>query len=187
MKIVLLRHGKPRLSDFGKMTGSEFCDWIESYDVAPLDLEFPAPTDSIKISESCNAAICSTLVRSIESSNELGLTEKVKASSEFIEASLPSYNIFNLKFSSKIWLVIFRVLWVFGYSPNSESYSEVKIRARKCSDKLVATAKDNDSVIFVGHGILNRLISKELIRRGWQGPAKTKNKHWQFCVYEIEK
>jgi len=186
MKIVLLRHGKPRLPSFRKMTGSEFGNWINSYDAAPLDAECPPFDESINISKRCNTAICSTLIRSIESSNRLGLSDTIEASNDFIEARLPSYNIFNLKFSEKIWLIIFRVLWFIGYSPNTESYSEAKFRAKKCSDKLVATAKGSESVILVGHGILNRLISKELRSRGWQGPAKTKSKYWQFDIYENE-
>jgi broad specificity phosphatase PhoE len=186
MKIVLLRHGKPRLPSFGKMTGSEFSNWISSYNAAPLDIECLPPSESINISERCNTAICSTLVRSMESSERLGLNTKVEVSSDFIEAALPSYNIFNLRFSEKFWLVTFRVSWFIGYSPNTESYSEAKLRAKKCSDKLVETARGNESVIFVGHGILNRLISKELKSCGWQGPVKTNSKYWQFAIYENE-
>ena len=116
----------------------------------------------------------------------MGLDSKLDVSSDFIEADLPSYNVLNLKFSENFWLILFRVLWFIGYSPNTESYSAVKLRAKKCSDKLIETAEKNESVIFVGHGILNRLISKELRSRGWQGPAKNSNKYWQFAIYENE-
>ena len=174
------------MPSFEKMTGSEFSQWISSYNAASLDKECQPSSESINISERCNAAICSTLVRSIESSDRLGLGSRVEVSSDFIEACLPSYNVLNLKFSEKIWLIIFRSLWFIGYSPNTESYSGAKLRAKKCSDRLIKTAKANESVIFVGHGILNKLISIELRSRGWRGPAKTNSRYWQFSIYENE-
>ena len=107
-----------------------------------------------------------------------------EVSPDFVEAGLPNYPILKLKFSHNIWLVLFRVLWFLGYAPNSESYLQTKDRAKRCADKLEIIAQDNESVIFVGHGILNRLISKELQKRGWQGPVKTPRAYWQFVVYE---
>lgn len=184
MKIVLLRHGKPKVADFNRMTGIEFGAWIKSYNEAPLDELCLPPAGSMHIAKECNAAVCSTLVRSIESSKHLELTSKVDVSHDFVEAGLPNYPIFKLKFSVHFWLVLFRVMWFLGCAPNSESYSQAKERAKRCSDKLESIAKEYDSVVFVGHGILNRLISKELQKRGWQGPVKTPSAYWQFAVYE---
>lgn len=186
MKIILLRHGKPILPHFDKMTGSEFNNWIDAYNNAALDNDCPPTDEALAISKSCNYAICSTLRRSIESSKELGLMKTVEISNGFIEAGLPSYNVFNLKFSNNFWLIFFRALWLLGCSPGAESYPQAKLRAKKCANKLVLTAEANESVIFVGHGILNKLISKELIRLGWQKPSENKNSYWDFSVYKNE-
>jgi len=75
---------------------------------------------------------------------------------------------------------------LLGYAPNSESYSQAKLRAKKCADQLIEIAKEKDSVILIGHGVLNRLISKELRARNWQGSSKAKSKYWQFSVYQNE-
>ena len=184
MKITLLRHGKPKMPRFNKMTGYEFGTWINTYNNAPLDECSLPPPESMSVAKSHNAAICSTLIRSIESSTQLELAHTVEASEDFIEAGLPYYDIFNLKFSDKVWSVLFRVLWFLGYSPNSESYSQAKARAKNCSDKLELIANKNESVIFIGHGILNRLISKELRNRGWSGDTGIKSGHWQFATFE---
>jgi len=164
------------MPDLGKMKGSEFIEWINLYNGACLESSSCPTADSVEISSNCRSALCSTLARSIESAEKLGLSEKVEICSDFIEVGLPSFNVLNLKFSKNIWLFIFRAFWLMGYSPNSESYLQAKSRAKKCSGKLIENAKKNGSLVFVGHGILNRLISKELRSRGWQGPAKTGSK-----------
>ena len=186
MKIVLLRHGKPDMPDLGKMTGSEFINWINLYNDACLESSSSPVADSVEISKNCHSAVCSTLARSVESAEKLGLSENVEISPDFTEVGLPSFNVLNLKFSKDIWLFIFRVFWLIGYSPNSESYLQAKYRAKKCSVKLIETAKENGSVVFVGLGILNKLLSGELRNRGWQGAAKPKNRYWQFSIYEKE-
>ena len=184
MKIVLLRHGRPQLLMRKKMTGAEFINWINQYNSAPLDDSYPPPDDSVTIAEKCNASICSTLRRSIESADKLALSDRVVISDDFIEAGLPCFNLFNVTFSANVWLVIFRISWFLGYSPNSESYAHLKERAKRCSDQLMATAKEKESVIFVGHGILNRVIAKELGRRGWLSDSKKSNDYWRFSVFK---
>lgn len=184
MKIVLLRHGKPQMPHFERMTGSEFRQWVVTYNSVSLDKDVPAPPSAITVSESCKVAICSTLNRSIESSTALGLESRVVIAPEFVEASLPSYDVLNLRFSEKFWLVFFRVMWFFGYSPNCESYSACKCRAKECANRLVEAAKESESVVFVGHGILNRLIAKQLLKDGWHGSTKISRQYWRFSVYE---
>jgi len=184
MKIVLLRHGKPIIPMLDIMKGSEFIHWINLYNSASLDHDHTPSNDSISIAKSCNAVFCSTLTRSIESADSLGIREKVTISSDFIEAGLPSFDLLNLKFSHSFWLLFFRISWFLGYAPNSESYSQAKSRATKCANELIDTARENESVGFIGHGILNNLISKELRNRGWQGPVKTNNQYWASSIYE---
>lgn len=184
MKIVLLRHGKPDIPRLANMNGVEFVKWINSYDLAALDEKCSPAEDALLIAQSCSAVICSTLRRSIESAEMLGVSDKVEASSEFVEANLPNFGVMSLRLPARVWLVVFRLSWFIGYSPNSESYLQVKERAKNCASQLINIAQDKESVMFVGHGILNRLISKELIRRKWRGPARSKSDYWQFSIYE---
>lgn len=48
-------------------------------------------------------------------------------------------------------------------------------------------AKEYESVLFVGHGIFNRLLAKELKSLGWCGPSNPGSKYWSFGVYENQK
>ncbi len=41
----------------------------------------------------------------------------------------------------------------------------------------------NETVFFVGHGIFNRLIHKELLALGWLTKEKPATAYWQFSSY----
>ncbi|WMP19050.1 hypothetical protein [Thiothrix lacustris] len=45
-------------------------------------------------------------------------------------------------------------------------------------------AEEYGSVLLVGHGIMNRLLAKELHKQGWQVELSPSSKHWAFGVYE---
>ncbi len=91
-----------------------------------------------------------------------------------------------LKLSPNIWLIIFRILWFFGYSRNCESYKDIKQRAKKASSKLIKLSKEHDKIILFGHGVFNRLILKEMISKGWKNTKKLESKNWGYGILEID-
>jgi len=92
-----------------------------------------------------------------------------------------------LKLSPKFWAVFFRILWLLGYSRNSETYSEAKNRAVDAAKVLTELANEYEKVIFVGHGVFNRILAKELRKTGWAGPRNPGSKHWGFGIYETHR
>jgi len=184
MKIVLLRHGKPDLPHHSSMIGTAFTNWVNAYNTAPLDHSCGPPEPSRLVASDCNMVICSTLSRSIESAKLLKLDTKAKILDEFTEAELPCFNLFSLSLPSKCWLVIFRLSWFLGYAPNCESYSQAKLRAQRCANILIDKANSEESVVFIGHGILNKLIGNELRKKGWCKKNKTSHDYWQFSVFQ---
>ena len=97
---------------------------------------------------------------------------------------LPVASWQRLKLSPKFWAVFFRALWLFGYSNSSESYKEAKARATESAAKLAELAEEYKEVLFVGHGVYNRLLSKQLIATGWSGSKEPSSKYWGFSVYK---
>lgn len=97
---------------------------------------------------------------------------------------MPVANWQVLKLTPKIWAVVFRILWLLGYSRNSESLKEAKSRASEAVEKLSDLAQEYESVLFVGHGVYNRMLANELRRRGWAVPNNPGSNHWAFGVYE---
>ncbi len=158
-------------------------DWINSYNDSSLSAS-SVPTDSVlAYANECNAIISSSLKRSIDSANALDSEKYFLSESLFIEAGLPSTNGSFLKLYPNHWAVLFRFLWLFGYSNNSESFKEAKLRANTATNKLVVLAQEYEQVLFVGHGFFNRLIVKELMKRGWLGSKNPGSGYWSIDTY----
>lgn len=186
MEITLIRHGKPITPSLNKISASEFCGWVNKYNAAGL---CPSSTPTIEASNCAtisNAVVCSGLPRSIESAKLLNADNVVLSDSLFNEAGIPDANWHTLKLSPKLWAVIFRVLWLLGYSRNSESFKDTKARASKAVERLTEIAHKHQRVLFMGHGVYNRILAKELRRSGWVGPKNPGSKHWSFGVYEYK-
>jgi broad specificity phosphatase PhoE len=83
-----------------------------------------------------------------------------------------------------VWARIFRVLWLLGYASNAESYRSTKIRAEQASSELVQLSKEHGHIMYMGHGIFNRLIVKELLKNGWRGSKRPSGEYWGFNNYE---
>ena len=184
MKIVILRHGKPVVPSLKKISASEFSAWVNEYNAAGLCSTSRPTEQAHHCANGCNAIVCSELPRSIETAKELNNNGIVLSDSIFNEAGLPSATWQAIKLSPKIWAVFFRILWLLGYSKGSESFKEAKSRASDAVEKLTETALEYESVLFVGHGVYNKILAVELRRRGWRGPKNPGSCHWAFGIYE---
>ncbi len=185
MKIVLLRHGKPEISALKKQSASAFGQWISDYNAAGLSAESKPTSAALACANRSHAIVCSSLQRSIDSANALGAKKIVLSDAVFNEAGLPSANWRFLGLPSTLWAVFFRVLWMFGYSRNSESINETRSRAINAVKVLVDLAEKHEKVIFVGHGVFNRILAKELRHAGWVGPRNPGSNYWDYGVYTL--
>ncbi|MES9903100.1 MAG: histidine phosphatase family protein [Sedimenticola sp.] len=183
VEIAILRHGMPKPIPENRIPASGFIDWINSYNASKLS-DTSLPTKSaLSYADDCKVIVSSSLQRSIDSAKALNAEKLVLSHKQFIEAGLPSANWQLLKMPPNTWAVIFRLLWLFGYSNNSESIKEVKQRVSLAADKLIHLAKEHQKVLFVGHGVFNRLLVKELKNRGWSGPKNPGSTYWSFEIY----
>ena len=184
MEISLIRHGKPVTPSLARLSAYSFINWVTQYNLSGL-CPSSTPTEEAKSkAQTCHAIVCSSLTRSIESAHLLAEKAEIISSSLFNEADLPIAKWHSLKLSPKAWAVIFRVIWLLGYSSNSESYKEAKERAKKSVEQLEEFAHKYKSVLFVGHGVYNRLLAKELKAKGWLGPNNPGTKHWALSTYK---
>jgi len=184
VRIVLLRHGKPDVPDFAKLQAKDVKTWIASYNAAGLAVNDSPHVAAVTVSKACNYIVCSDLPRSIESAKAVGVGRVIKSHAVFREMGLPSCSFPSPKLPANAWAVIFRVLWFLGFSHNCEPLSEAKRRAVNGAKLLVKAAEKHQSVLLVGHGLLNRFIARELIKNGWSGPTTPGKKYWDFAVYE---
>jgi len=183
MEIVILRHGKPNIEARGAVTPADFGAWVDAYNKAGIDkTHAPAPS-AIAQAKLCSVVVCSNLPRSIESVKALGIGSIQVQDHLFRECEMP-YAIWRYpKLSVRGWSVVFRMLQVLGYSSNAESFRDAKRRASLCALRLSELATVHGSVLFVGHGSLNWLISTTLLRMGWVGPKNAGRRYWEYGVY----
>ena len=186
MEITLIRHGKPRLPSLNRLTASAFSDWVREYDASGLCSSSKPAAHVVRRAQACHAVVCSDLPRSVESADALGLNGNILSSALFNEAGLPVADWRGLKLSPKLWAVMFRVFWLFGYARGSESFAEAKTRAAEAGEALVALAREHGSVLFVGHGVYNRILANQLRKSGWSGPKSPNSEHWGMTVYEYQ-
>ncbi len=187
MEITLLRHGKPIIPSLNKLSAFTFYEWVREYNLSGL---YPSSKPTLKASsfaKECNVIVCSDLPRSIESAKALNAGDVILSDAIFNEVGLPVAKWQTLKLSPKVWAVTFRVLWLLGYSRNTESFKEAKARAIEAVKKLIEIAHEYERVLVVGHGVFNRILANELRKSGWSGPKCPGTKHWSMGVYECKK
>jgi len=184
-----MRHGKPSFDleeiKSKKMPASAMGEIVKNYESSSLDSSFLPNPGALKISKECALLLSSDLPRAVLSSQLLKPDEKLISDSCFRESALPyvDWNFPKLTFFT--WAVIFRLLWLVGFSKHGESIKMAKVRAEKGADFLEHYARKGNTVLLIGHGIMNRLLVRELISRKWTVTKKTGEKYWSYTVIEF--
>lgn len=187
MRIILMRHGKPLLPPQKSVSSLEFKHWIDAYNAAEIDDHLKPTKEALDIAKTCHVILCSNLKRSLSSTRMLGVDEIHSIEHALREMEMPWGKLTNLKIKPEYWAVIFRILWFFGYSQNSESFKEAKLRAVYAASLLELVAKEKGNVLFVGHGVLNRYIAQSLVEKGWLVRKNVGPRYWEFGIFEFER
>ena len=188
MKIILLRHGQPEFDLFSesrtRYVPADLHQVIKRYTESPINSAVMPPAETMQMAQTCNAVICSDLIRSIDSARLLGHPEVHLVDPVFRESDLPHADWRFPKLSLYSWFITFRLLWLFGYANNGESIKMAKQRAATATRALTEIAGQQDSVLLVGHGFINRFIAGHLRTNGWHGPKDPGKNYWEYGVYQ---
>lgn len=185
MKVILARHGKPHFPVDKRIASSEISRLIRGYDQAPLDADSLPPQALIDLVHRCGCIVCSDLPRSQASAARLGIARIHLCDPLFREAGLPYMSLPLPKLSPYLWFILFRALWFVGFAANGESLGQAKARARRAAHKLEELAVEHGTVLFVGHGLFNYLVARELLASRWSGPRSPGTGHWDFSIYSF--
>lgn len=185
MEVILVRHGKPDFPVSTRIASREIPRLIRAYDEAPLEAASQPPQALVDLVHGCECIVCSDLPRSQASAARLGIAQIHHSDPLFREARLPHTSLPLPKLSPLFWFLLFRALWFAGFSANGEGVREAKARARRAARKLEELAHAHGTVLFVGHGLFNTLIAKELLADRWSGPRSPGTGHWNFAVYRF--
>jgi len=181
MEIILLRHGKPKVELNGRIRPVDFKQLVTVYAESEIQ---DSPPLHLKEQFTSHYVVCSHLQRSIHSAKKLGCKEIHLSEPLFAETDIPFFDKMSIKLPVIAWLIIFRVMWLFGFNKNGESFSQAKIRAKEAAQKLIDLAEENEKVILVGHGVMNRLIATQLRINNWKGPGSPGRKYWEYGCYK---
>ena len=182
MEIVLLRHGRTMVELSGYLSAKQLKQLVIDYAQSSIS---DAPTEKLKTRFNDHCVICSDLHRSIDSAKKLNLNNIHISGALYREIDIPHFNTFFLKLPATLWLILLRIMWLFGFSENGESFSQAKNRSKLAVEELIMLAQKNKMVIVVGHGLMNRLIGKELEKKGWLSLERVGKRYWEYRSYTI--
>lgn len=184
-----MRHGRPEVDLEGllkqRVSAAEVGKIVSEYEMSGLS-ESSQPSlsaqDEVKAS---GYVICSDLPRAVQSVEKLQGGDKLMIDSSFRESSLPYLASSWPRLSLFTYFLLFRLAWLLGFSANGESMRAARKRARSNASKLHELARKHGSVVLLGHGIMNRLIARELKRSGMTCIERSNEKYWSYTVFEI--
>ncbi|MGC1308369.1 MAG: histidine phosphatase family protein [Phormidesmis sp.] len=184
--ITLIRHGPPAVSLRQRVRGHQFRQFVERYDAAQITHRALPPIAVQKVVARADWVFASNRPRAMHTAELLGAKELRTApiiNAQFREIEFPVDFSRHFRFSALTWSVIAIALWRLGYSARSESFAGSSQRAGSAVDLLEGYALGQAAVVLVAHGGINRLIAKELRRRGWRGPRLPHSRHWGCTTY----
>lgn len=194
MKIILVRHGKSKMNHTCRVNCAEFKQWIQEYDALGIEQSVEIHQDHILVSTKnilmkVKHTVSSDLKRAFASSMQLIDGQMIESDVVYREVNPPTFNASMkwLKLKPLTWLVMMRLLWLLGYSNETESKKEVRTRITHACEKLIGKANKYDEVALIGHGYTNYLIGKELCAQGWYRISKENHHHWGHTVYQNTK
>lgn len=179
-QIILMRHGKPVLPKSRWIPPTEMKQWIDHYNRSLVEHK-DIPEESVMAARSAGLIVASTASRALSSVQALGHIAAME-DAVFSEAGLPFALWRGPCLPPHVWAAFFRLLWLFGYARGADSLEVTKERARTAAGQLISMAASGP-VLLVGHGIMNRLIGKELQAAGWIVRTKQSSRYWGVGVY----
>ena len=176
-EIILVRHAKVDIEGCEPIFASEMAAWVEAYDKAPIDAESKPSQEVLHAIKAADILLTSRLPRTIASA---ALTGKGIDASEacFNEAAVPEVHIPFMKFSPRSWLTVLRFLLLAGLGNKDASLQSSKKRAKEATIRLLQYTQTCECVVLIGHGGMNWLIKRELLKQGWQLSGKPSHRNW---------
>ncbi len=187
--IVLARHGRPVWDRRTPIAWRELRAWNAGNDAAPIDPASRPSEELVEHARACSLLVASTLRRSHDSAAIAAPGKDIHVDELYREVFLPTPAPRSapashaIRLPPPIWTTVARIGWICGWSPGVESHAGARARARVAAASLIELAREREYIVLIGHGTMNGMISKRLLRLGWRGPWFRPRKYWAFGVY----
>ena len=183
-EITLIRHAKVDIDNSKKIDAQALQQWVEEYDVAPIHSESLPSKETVVLAQTADVLVTSTLSRAIDSASVLGV-EVYEQNKLFNEADIPEVNVPFLKLKPKSWLVVLRLMLLFGLGKKDASLKVSKAQAKEAAKRLLELSNEHGHVVLVGHGGMSWLIGKVLVKEGWGLEGKGSHANWGVSTYTL--
>ena len=184
-QIILIRHAKVDIDHGEKIDSASLKNWVASYDTANIVADSLPIQETINIAKNTDVLVTSSLRRAVDSAKVLGV-DIYERNALFSEALIPEVSIPFLKLKPRSWLVVLRVLLLFGLGKKDATLKASKLQAKKAMERLLELSDEYESVVLVGHGGMNWLIRKALMKEGWELDGKGSHENWGTTVLKMK-
>jgi len=176
MRIGLVRHF-PVEQQFprGWKSTSELLEWRRQYDASPVIIG-PADIGSFKWTK----CLSSDLERAVQTAQAV-YSGPVEQTPLLREADFAPFKTGRLRLPVWVWRGMLGLSWATGHRSQRANRDEFRRRVVAAADLL---EEKNGDVLVVSHAGTMSYLSKEIRRRGFDGPKLRMPKHATLYVYE---
>ena len=183
MIISLIRHGRPAVDYWTRISAAEFDAWLAAYGEADVDGSLPPPPELRDALSDCGLVITSRSRRALRSAEMLGLSARRVVMDDVGETPLPRKFPWPVAMAPLSFMVLARILWHFGAANGLETRREAVDRARRLALRLETLAGESGHVAVVGHGYLHRFTAAALRNSGWSR-TRTGRGYWSLSQFQ---
>jgi hypothetical protein len=182
MKILLIRHGKPKICNPFLVNANSFKDWLIQYKNSSIVINKKFKSIEKRVKK-YDRVYSSSLNRAKQSANFY--SNNVEENRLFNEAEIPIYN-FKIVIPLSLMLFLSRFLWFLNFKIEVENIHKYRERVKIASIFLIDQAKINNSIALFGHKLFNMFLSRQLIKNGFKKNVINNSKYWYAEEYEKE-
>lgn len=175
-QILFIRHAKVAMDSSTPICSASLKAWEEAYNHAPIT-GMPEDEELSQKVRDADYRLCSTLGRAIASMELLGASVDEK-NPLFNEAAIPALQGRWLTLKPTHWLVVFRILSLLGIGRWARMLQQSRRDAHKGAQRLLELSQEYETIVLMGHGVMNWLIRKELQKQGWKREGKESHGNW---------
>ncbi len=173
LKIILVRHYKVDIKHKSWLSSDEYTRYCNDYNTSPIIDQKPPILPNYKL-------YSSYMQRAKETARLATKRESVVLDGVH-EVTFNGFLKGDRKLPFLLWEVLARIQWFMNSSKQKESLKMTKERISKAIDFLV---KDNTDCIVVMHSIAIKVMSRELIKRGFKGKKVNYIKNGEAVIFE---
>lgn len=182
--IIISRHGRPKLdrNEGPKLTWEEYVDWWAAYEIGGLADGQEPPEKLVKLVADAKLVLTSERLRAQQTAAKAAPHMTAIQFDLFNEAPLPPPR-WKIRFLPRTWNFFARTAWMMGHSLGGETNKQAWVRAENATNALHEHAKVG-KVYLAAHGWFNRMLRKELRKKGWRCIHDGGNAYWSYRIYE---